>query len=162
MGPRGAGSGGGRCIPEGQSGCNSPGDVSITSYKYILSRATFPGAPSYDGMRTWVEGSQTCGDRALDEAFIHVETHLPVMRLVRFVRSLKGPWPVSCRCLEPRWFVGDPTSLARDNIIHGHCHLIHGESVGLVIYWTSHSSDSSCCTSCQFPSCVMENYIAMT
>ncbi len=25
---------------------------------YILSRATFPGAPSYGGMRTWVEGSQ--------------------------------------------------------------------------------------------------------
>ena len=26
-----------------------------------MSRATFPGAPSYGGMRTWVEGSQTCG-----------------------------------------------------------------------------------------------------
>ena len=26
---------------------------------YILSRATFPGAPSYGGVRTWVEGSQT-------------------------------------------------------------------------------------------------------
>ncbi len=25
---------------------------------YILSRATFPGAPSYAGVRTWVEGSQ--------------------------------------------------------------------------------------------------------
>ncbi len=25
------------------------------------------------------------------------------------------PWPVSLRCLEPRCFVGDPTSLARDN-----------------------------------------------
>ncbi len=24
---------------------------------------------------------------------------------------------MSCRCLEPRWFVGDPISLARDNII---------------------------------------------
>ncbi len=22
-----------------------------------------------------------------------------------------------CRCREPRWFVGDPTSLARDNIL---------------------------------------------
>ena len=27
-----------------------------------------------------------------------------------------GPWPVSRRCPEPRWFIGDPTSLARDNI----------------------------------------------
>ncbi len=27
----------------------------------ILSRATFPGAPSYGGVRTWVEGSQTRG-----------------------------------------------------------------------------------------------------
>ena len=35
---------------------------------YILSRATFPGAPSYDGVRTWVEGSQTRGDSALAEA----------------------------------------------------------------------------------------------
>ncbi len=34
----------------------------------ILSRATFPGAPSYGGVITWVEGSQTCGDRALAEA----------------------------------------------------------------------------------------------
>ncbi len=24
----------------------------------LLSRATFPGAPSYGGVRTWVEGSQ--------------------------------------------------------------------------------------------------------
>ena len=31
----------------------------------ILSRATFPGAPSYGGVRAWVEGSQTRGDRAL-------------------------------------------------------------------------------------------------
>ncbi len=28
----------------------------------------FPGAPSYSGVRTWVEGSQTCGFRALAEA----------------------------------------------------------------------------------------------
>ena len=27
------------------------------------------------------------------------------------------PGPVSCRCLEPGWFVGDPTSLARDIIL---------------------------------------------
>ena len=32
---------------------------------YLLSRATFPGAPSYGGVRTWVEGSQMRGDRAL-------------------------------------------------------------------------------------------------
>ncbi len=32
------------------------------------------------------------------------------------VNGLEDPWPVSRRCLEPRWFVGDPTSLARDNI----------------------------------------------
>ena len=31
----------------------------------ILSSATFLGAPSYGGVRTWVEGSQTRGDRAL-------------------------------------------------------------------------------------------------
>ena len=34
----------------------------------ILSRATFPGAPSYSGVKTWVEGSQTCGRRTLAEA----------------------------------------------------------------------------------------------
>ena len=28
------------------------------------------------------------------------------------------PWPVSRHCLEPRWFVRDPTSLARDNMLH--------------------------------------------
>ena len=26
------------------------------SVAYVLSHATFPGAPSYGGMRTWVEG----------------------------------------------------------------------------------------------------------
>ena len=34
----------------------------------ILSRATFPGAPSYNGVRTWVEGSQARGNRTLAEA----------------------------------------------------------------------------------------------
>ncbi len=34
----------------------------------MLSRATFPGVPSYDGVGTWVEGSQTRGDCALAEA----------------------------------------------------------------------------------------------
>ena len=32
------------------------------------------------------------------------------------VNGLEDPWPVSRRCLKPRWFVGDPTSLALDNI----------------------------------------------
>ncbi len=32
--------------------------------------------------------------------------------------GLKDPWPVSRRCLEPRWFVLDPTSLACDNILN--------------------------------------------
>ena len=31
----------------------------------LLSRATSLGAPSYGGVRTWVEGSQTRRDRAL-------------------------------------------------------------------------------------------------
>ena len=31
------------------------------------------------------------------------------------VNGLEDPWPMSRRCLEPRRFVGDPTSLARDN-----------------------------------------------
>ncbi len=34
----------------------------------ILSRATFPGAPSYGGVKTWVEGSQMRGDLALADA----------------------------------------------------------------------------------------------
>ena len=33
-----------------------------------MSRATFPGAPSYGGVSTWVEGSQKRGDRTLAEA----------------------------------------------------------------------------------------------
>ena len=32
------------------------------------------------------------------------------------INGLDDPWHVSRRCLEPRWFVGDPTSLACDNI----------------------------------------------
>ncbi len=31
-------------------------------------------------------------------------------------RTQRIPGLVSCRCLEPGWFVGDPTSPARDNI----------------------------------------------
>ncbi len=34
----------------------------------ILSRATYPGAPSYDGVRTLVESSQARKNRALAEA----------------------------------------------------------------------------------------------
>ena len=33
------------------------------------------------------------------------------------VTDQRIPGPVSCRCLEPGWFVGDPTPLARDNIM---------------------------------------------
>ena len=36
--------------------------------QYILSCATYPRAPSYGGVRTWVEGSQALGNRALAEA----------------------------------------------------------------------------------------------
>ncbi len=32
------------------------------------------------------------------------------------VDRLKGPWSLSCRCPEPRRFIGDRTLLARDNI----------------------------------------------
>ncbi len=39
-----------------------------------------------------------------------------VIKLTLSVNGLKGPWFVSCRCPEPRWFNGDPTSLACDNI----------------------------------------------
>ncbi len=35
------------------------------SHTNILSRATFPRAPSYGDMRAWVEGSQTRKNRAL-------------------------------------------------------------------------------------------------
>ncbi len=35
---------------------------------YILSRATYHRAPSYGGVRTWVEGSQARDSRALAEA----------------------------------------------------------------------------------------------
>ena len=49
-------------------------DYEIIVYKSVLTstnvllHATFPGAPSYSGVRTWVEGSQTRGGRALSEA----------------------------------------------------------------------------------------------
>ncbi len=32
------------------------------------------------------------------------------------VNGLEDFWPMSRRYLEPMWFVGDPTSLARDNM----------------------------------------------
>ena len=50
---------------EGSHEIYSPGRVPSS----ILSHATFPGAPSYSGVRIWVEGSQTCRDRPLAEAF---------------------------------------------------------------------------------------------
>ncbi len=34
---------------------------------YILSRATYQRAPRYGGVRTWVEGPQARGNRALAE-----------------------------------------------------------------------------------------------
>ncbi len=34
------------------------GDLNALAQDNILSRATFPGAPSYGGVRTWVEGTQ--------------------------------------------------------------------------------------------------------
>ena len=36
--------------------------------------------------------------------------------LVHLIMDQRITGPVSCRCLEPQWFVGDPTDLARDNI----------------------------------------------
>ena len=42
--------------------------ILCTLTQKILSRATFSGAPSYGGMRTCVECSQTHGSRALAEA----------------------------------------------------------------------------------------------
>ncbi len=37
--------------------------------------------------------------------------------LVHLWTDQRIPGPVSCRCPEPRWFVGDPTPLARDNMM---------------------------------------------
>ena len=37
--------------------------------------------------------------------------------LVHLLMDQRIPGPMSCRCPEPRWFVKDPTSLARDNIL---------------------------------------------
>ncbi len=37
--------------------------------------------------------------------------------LVVYHSGLEDPWPMSRRCLEPRWFVGYPTSLACESII---------------------------------------------
>ena len=38
-------------------------------------------------------------------------------RLVHLWTDQRIPGPVSCRCPEPGWFVGNPTPLARDNIL---------------------------------------------
>ena len=43
--------------------------------------------------------------------------HLGSVRPSPPVDGLKGPWPVSRRCPEPRRFFGDPALLAHDNII---------------------------------------------
>ena len=39
-----------------------------------------------------------------------------VSGFVHLLTDQRIPGPVSCRSPEPRWFVGDPTSLAHDNI----------------------------------------------
>ncbi len=42
-----------------------------------------------------------------------------------FLTDQRITGPVSCRCLEPGWFVGDPTPLARESIMYyqqsSHC-----------------------------------------
>ena len=40
-------------------------NLKVSQHSYIVSCATFPGAPSYDGVRTWVESSHTRGNHAL-------------------------------------------------------------------------------------------------
>ena len=47
-----------------------------------------------------------------DRTYVSVRTMPPGF----LVNRLEDPWPVSRCCLEPRWFVGDPTSLAHNNI----------------------------------------------
>ena len=42
--------------------------MSLAVERKILSRATYPGAPSYGGVRAWVEGSQARRNRTLAEA----------------------------------------------------------------------------------------------
>ena len=45
-----------------------PNNFPFNNMNKVLSRATSLGAPSYGGVRTWVEGSQTHWGRALAEA----------------------------------------------------------------------------------------------
>ncbi len=63
--------------------------------------------------------------------------------------GLEDPWPVSRCCLEPRWFVGDPTLLARDNIKRTlFCHKHYPDStVGPrnFMYMTQRLSHESLC-----------------
>ena len=49
------------------------GDTTIWLIVAFIVACHLPGAPGYGGVRTWVEGSQTRGDRALAEASI--ESH---------------------------------------------------------------------------------------
>ena len=59
------------------------------------------------------------GSPCLSKTGIVVGPSFSIFGSYRFrppVNGPKDPWPVSCRCPEPRWFVGNPTSLARDNI----------------------------------------------
>ena len=45
-----------------------------SSFPCIYFRVPPPRAPSYSGMRTWVEGSQMCGDHALG-IFLPMSSH---------------------------------------------------------------------------------------
>ncbi len=45
-----------------------------------------------------------------------------LLKMIIPVYNVAYPTLLNRRCLEPRWFVGDPTSLARDNIFEdNHC-----------------------------------------
>ncbi len=77
--------------------------VIIYTYMYILSRASEVGSPINP---PWAPGSDKTwgqGSFGLDKP-------------PRAPASDKGPWSVSRRCPEPRWFIGDPTSRAHNNI----------------------------------------------
>ena len=74
----------------------------VTTWRQIWNTAKLSAAAFYRRFLGWVikkirkEKTDTTGGHA--------------------VNGPKDPWPVSCRCPEPspRWFVGDPTSLAHD------------------------------------------------
>ena len=66
------------------------------------------------------------------------------------VNGLTGPWSMSHRCPEPRWFVRDPISLARDNILRMQkvrltCSMVNGNSGSSISLGLT--SVASCATS---------------